>query len=189
MGIKTRGGGVILYLKNSLSAIIREDLIEPDFTECIWCEVIFEKSKTLLGVCYRPPDSLKNNDEALFKLLNKASKEKYLIMGDFNFASLNWSRASTLVDSHPFLKCINDNFLIQCVEENTRGNNMLDLIFTTEENMVENLVVGEPFGSSDHQIISWNFVRCKLKSCEEHVNLNYFKVDYEQMRQDAKVIN
>ena len=42
-----------------------------------------------------------------------------------------------------------------------KRKNVLDLILTTEENMVENLAVGEPSGTSDHQIIRCDFVACK----------------------------
>ena len=76
IGTKIRGGGVLLYIRNSLNAVIREDFIESDFTECVWCELLCETTKPLVGICYRPPDSLKCNDKALFRLINKASKEK-----------------------------------------------------------------------------------------------------------------
>jgi len=42
-------------------------------------------------------------------------------------------------DSHPFSKCVNDNFLFQHVQDPPRGKNILDLVFTFEENMIENL--------------------------------------------------
>ena len=79
-------------------------------------------------------------------------KGKVLIMGDFNFAGIDW-RNSYLGESKLFLKCINNNYLIQCVDSSTRGQNVLDLIFVTEENMIENLKVEDLFESSDHQII------------------------------------
>ena len=41
-------------------------------------------------------------------------------MGDFNFSELDWRKPETLADSHRFLKCINDNFLIQHVNKLTR---------------------------------------------------------------------
>ena len=58
-------------------------------------------------------------------------------MGDFNFSKLDWKKPETLDDLHPFLKCINDNFLIQYVDEPTRRKNILDLVFTSEENMMK----------------------------------------------------
>ena len=63
---------------------------------------------------------------------------------------------------HPFFKCINDNFLIEHVDEPTRQKNILDIVFTSEENMIENLSVGEHFGTSDHQIVRWNMLAYKV---------------------------
>ena len=38
------------------------------------------------------------------------------------------------------------------------GDNILDLIMSNEEGLVENLTVGEPFGTSDHCVIKWDMV-------------------------------
>ena len=62
-----------------------------------------------------------------FELISRASFEKIMLMGDFNFQELDGRKPETLDDSHPFLKCINDNILIKHVDEPTRGNNIFDL--------------------------------------------------------------
>ena len=94
----------------------------------------------------------------MFELISKASFDKIMLMGDFNSSELHWRKPETLDDSHPFFKCINDNFLIQHVDEPTRGKNILDLVFTSEENKIETLSVGEHFGSNDHHIIRWHML-------------------------------
>jgi len=190
IGEKLRGGGVLLYVKNYINVLLRDDITDVNFPENIFCDIEIGGEKTLVGVCYRPPNSTKIQDEALYKLLGLVSKEKLLVMGDFNFPELNWQKPESLDDSHCFLKCLNDNFLIQCVDETTRGNNILDLVFVSEENMVENLVVGEPFVTSDHQIIRWKFVACKenKKSLDQIITHDYFKGDYDTMREEAKNI-
>jgi hypothetical protein len=89
------------------------------------------------------------------------------------------------------MKCVNDNFLIQCVNNETRGKNILDLVFVSEENMVENLEVGELFDNSDHNIIRWTFVASKDKSIAV-VNRkihNYFKADYDKIRDEAELLD
>ena len=125
-------------------------------------------------------------------MINLASKEKLLIIGDFNFADLKWGKTELLDYSHLFVQCINDNFIVQCVEDCTGSKNVLDLILTSEENMVENLSVGEHFGTSDHQIIRWDFSACKevlKKTCEFGKRHDYFKADYDKMREDAREID
>jgi len=192
IGVKTRGGGVLLYIKNSINAVEREEYADKNFPECIWCEIEVGREKTLVGICYRPPDSSKAQDEALFKLIESASNEKLLIMGDFNFADLNWKKPESLDEGNLFIRCLNENFLVQCVEDCTRGKNVLDLVLTSEENMVENLEVGEPFATSDHKIIRWDFIVCKgtpggVTDIEKRYD--YFKADYDKMRDDSEKIN
>jgi ribonucleases P/MRP protein subunit RPP40 len=188
-GNKSRGGGVLLYIKNDISVTRRDELVDEHFSESLWCDIEVGNEKTLIGICYRPPASLKVNDEGLFNLISIASKHKVLIMGDFNFPELNWGEAESLDDSHPFLKCINDNYLLQGVVECTRGKNILDLVLTSEENMVENLRVGEPFGTSDHLIIRWDFAACRENIKEDIKTHDYFRTDYDQLREEAKLIN
>jgi len=72
---------------------------------------------------------------------------------------------------------------LQHVQDPTRGKNILDLVFTFEENMIENLVVGENFGTSDHQIIRWNMLACK-KLQRDNKNYNCAKVNYDIMRHE-----
>ena len=47
--------------------------------------------------------------------------------------------------------------------------------------MVENVVAGELFGTSDHQIIKWNFVACKenIKVANKTV-LNFVKTVHKK---------
>ena len=65
---------------------------ENNFSETLFCSIICGKEKTLLGVCYGPPNSTGGNDDILFSLLNKIGKESTVIFGDFNFPELDWSK-------------------------------------------------------------------------------------------------
>ena len=108
-----QGGGVLLYIKNYINAVEREDLLNENFPEYIWCDIEIYGEKTLVGVCYRPLDNNKLQDKALFKMINLASKEKLLIMGDFNFPDLTWGKTELLDYNQLFVQCINNNFIVQ----------------------------------------------------------------------------
>jgi ribonucleases P/MRP protein subunit RPP40 len=189
--VKLRGGGVLLYIKSSLNVVFRDELWDPLLPESIWCNIEIGGEKTLIGNCYRPPDSSTMEDEALYSLLCKISHEKLLMMGDFNFPELNWTKPETLDHSHQFIKCIDDNYLIQCVENKTRDKNVLDLVFISEENMIANLTVGEPFGTSDHQIIRWTFAASKEIIPNETIIkiYDYSKGDYDKIREEIENLN
>ena len=51
------------------------------------------KQNALLGICYKSPDSLKENDEAMVQLLKLGFKEQNcIIIGDFNLPELHWKQ-------------------------------------------------------------------------------------------------
>ena len=193
LGEKTRGGGVLLYIIESVDVIVRDDIVNSNILECAWCEIVMGGEKSLIRVCYRSPDSTKEQDEALYQMIGSVDRESVLLMGDFNFPELDWREPDSLDDSHPFMECINDNFLFQCVESSTRASNMLDLVFASEENSIEDLKVGEPFSTSDHQILRWNFVACRSRENVERAEgigrYDYFKADYDRMREEARTRN
>jgi hypothetical protein len=116
-------------------------------------------------------------------LVRRASKENVVIMGDFNFPELKWNNISNLPDEHPFMTCLHDNFLEQLVSEPTRGSNFLDLILCSDLNFVKNVRVGEPFVTSDHQVIRFDLMVAKEEVRANTESLNYFKADYEQIKQ------
>ena len=60
-------------------------------------------------------------------------------MGDFNYRELNWGNLETIDESHLFIECLRDNFLSQLVDQPTRSNNYLDLILSSDDNIVENV--------------------------------------------------
>lgn len=184
---KTRGGGVAIYIKNNLKVIERSDLTEELFPESIWCSIICNGFKTLLGICYRAPDNLAVNDEAMFTLINKASQENVIIIGDFNFPEINWADVKIIGSIHPFINCIQDSFLDQVIDKPSREKNYLDLVLTSDRNFVQNVIVGEPFSTSDHQTICFDLVVEKVDQQVKIVSYNYFKTNYEMVRENAKL--
>ena len=186
---KHRGGGVAVYVHNDLSCVHREEIFEQNFPETIWCNINCNGRNTLIGVCYRAPDSVQINDEALYSLIDRVSKENVVIMGDFNFPELDWSRPESIGDSHPFIECLSNNFLIQLVDEPTRETNYLDLVLCSDPSLVENLVVDEPFETSDHQLVTFSLVTKKFSRKHTKQTYNYYKADYDEIRQYARMKN
>ena len=186
---KHRGGGVALYVHNDLNCVHRDDLYEQNFPETVWCNISCNGDNTLVGVCYRAPNSMQINDEALYSLISRVSEEVVVIMGDFNFPELDWGRPESINDSHPFIECMSNNFLTQAVDEPTRLKNYLDLVLCSDPSLIDNVSVEEPFETSDHQIVTFN-IAIKERVCKHNKQFyNYFKADYETMRQYARSKN
>ena len=82
-----------------------------------------------------------------------------LIVGDFNVPGIDWNTKFSAAPenhySHNLLKTINDCFLVQHVTEPTRYReeeacNILDLVLTNEEGMIQKLSFCPGLGNSDH---------------------------------------
>ena len=63
------------------------------------------------------------------------------------------SLQSTLVEDQQFLCLVQDNFLTQHVLEPTRATRVLDIVLSSQKELVDNVEIKEPLGSSDHNQI------------------------------------
>jgi ribonucleases P/MRP protein subunit RPP40 len=180
-GVKERGGGVLLYVRDSIGAV-REDRDKEDVSESIWIKVLDQRKREVyIGVCYRSPTANREEVDALCKNIAKYAKKKTLIMGDFNYRDIDWVDMDSGLEGREFIKLVNDCFLTQHVKEATRDANILDLVFTSEPNMVEEVLVRNPIANCDHNVLVWNF-KCSTvveqKELKEYsyVNGNYVKI-------------
>ena len=110
-------------------------------------------------------------------------------MGDFNYPGINWETLEADSMSQGFLDLTRDCFLIQHVPVPTRNNNILDLVMTTEANMVENIQVIEHFCNSDHNIIVWDLVLTTHIMDKMHKKQCFYKANYVEMRDCLSKIN
>ena len=74
--------------------------------------------------------------------------------GDFNYPSVTWETLETDTQDEEFLDLVNDCYLIQHLNAPTRDSSVLDLVFSSENGMLEVLLVKEHLGNSDHNIIT-----------------------------------
>ena len=117
------------------------------------------------------------------------------MFGDFNHPGINWHDTTSTRDrdnpSTCFIVAVHDLFLIQHVTEPThyRGNctpNTLDLIFTNEEGMLENVKHRAPVGKSHHTLLHFTFC-CYIRITDNKANsYRYHKGDYDSMRTDME---
>ena len=71
---------------------------------------------------------------------------------------------------HDLYNNLLESALYQHVQKPTREHNILDLVLTTEESLVSDLMVGTEFSDSDHRIISFKIkLRENMKTSEEKV--------------------
>ena len=98
-------------------------------------------------------------------------------MGDFNHGNIKWDTLqSTEVEDSTFLCLVQDNFLTQHVLEPTRAARVLDIVLSSQKEFVDNVVIQEPLGSSDHNHISTSKSdKTKVKQCRRDFSKGNFK--------------
>ena len=94
----------------------------------------------------------------MLSAISIASKHQALTMSNFNYPGINWKTLEADSMSQDFLDLTQDCFLKQHVSLPTRDNNILDLVMTTDGNIVENTQIIEHFCNSDHNIVVWDLV-------------------------------
>src|SRR3989442_5763260 len=98
-------------------------------------------------------------------------------MGDFNYPDINWELQEAGPGGIAFLDRIQDSFLIQNVSKPTRGENILDLVFSSEENMVSEMEIRCPVANSDHNVLTWHLIYENGEESEHGKRQQSFKYD------------
>jgi len=185
-----RGGGVLLYVKESLHPVeIRTKTI---YDEHVWCSI----GDLLIGVCYRstnPAIAGQNNDENLRKLLLEVSSKHVLIMGDFNYPGIDWTSCSVTANcnagTNEFVQAVEDCFYTQHVLYPTRNEAILDLIFTSDPDLVNDVQIMENLGTSDHNMITFTVQFKHDDVRNERIIRDYHKGDYDGIRNELKNVD
>ena len=125
--IGKKGGGVLLYIKDTIPAYEVQLQDEADCNEAIWCNLVTGHTTVTIGVVYRCPNITKPNNEKIHNAISEVSKGDCIKMGDFNHGNIKWDTLqSTGVEDSTFLCLVQDNFLTQHVLEPTRAARVLD---------------------------------------------------------------
>ena len=135
-------GGVGFFISDNINVVKRKDLYRlSSFIECLFVELISDKSNCLIGCVYRPP----NTDVALFNLellsiLQLIDGERHCIsaiMGDFNLDLIkNGNHAPT----NEFLNNLLSHSFLPTIHNPTRITDstatLIDNIFINETQFV-----------------------------------------------------
>ena len=149
------------------------------------------KEGFILGVFYRSPNSQLDNDKEVFHLISNLSKKYYdnfIIVGDFNFSSIDWNvwMASGNVNNSDelFLVVLRKNGLMQHMDKPTRQRgddelHILDLVISI--NYLSSLDCWSPLGKTDHVVLKI-VIEVPVLPKVHSANYSYLKGKYEDMR-------
>ena len=188
-----RKRGVAIYIKENLEAY-ESNMNGQDFEESVWIDLITAAGKILIGCIYRSPSSATENDDLLKQLLRKAMDSQHIyvnvvIVGDFNIPEIDWNTNAILGNSglaHAFIDLLDDLYLNQLITKPTRvregqQSNVLDLLITDQENIVEHWELNAPLGKSDHLTLDFTLGQHPLKT-GSNLRYAYYKGRYDEMR-------
>ena len=85
-----RGGGVLLYIKETIPACEVQLQEEADNNEVIWCKLVTGHTTVTIGVVYRCPNITKQNNEKIHNAISVVSKGDCIIRGGFNHVNMKW---------------------------------------------------------------------------------------------------
>lgn len=181
------GGGVFLLVKKSLSphnVNFLHDDSEPVFEDSVWCSIPLPSRKSLLlGCFYRSPSSTSSNDLLLEKLFDKvsdAATDFRVLVGDFNCPDIDWINLSSSPPNHFLLNCCLNNYLSQIVQEPTRGDNILDLVFVNDLSFTSTVEVTDEFPGSDHRSVSCIFEFDAIEPQHSTLTSQPWKPDFQR---------
>ncbi|VDP20748.1 unnamed protein product [Schistosoma margrebowiei] len=127
------------------------DSVLNSLPESVWTSVNTLNNGLLLGCIYRAPDSSNNGNDLIINAFIHASALNFnakVIAGDFNYPGINWSTGSCHSYNDEFCAIITMHCLSQWVRTPTRGDSILDLIFSRD--VIPLSVKTNPAGYSIH---------------------------------------
>ena len=122
--------------------------------------------------------------------ISEVSKGDCIIMGDFNHGNIKWNTLqSTGLEHQTFLCLVQDNFLTQHVLEPTRAERVLYIVLSSQKEFVDNVVIQEPLGSSDHNQLHFNIKIISDKTKVKQCRMDFMKGNYKEIRKSLARID
>ena len=205
-----KGGGCLLYVQESL--LITDTFAHGDkYCNLLYCSI--DSMDALTAVIYRPPDAPIESFRETLSHLQKKLDELFatdrmpdiFLMGDFNLPSINWEfpdfsqchSMSEELAAKELLNFADKNFLTQVVNKPTRGENIIDLVFTNKyQDIVETSTAETQI--SDHKLVQLTIgynpmqpERETRQSIDEHSfrAVNFHQADFDKMNSQLAAID
>ena len=114
----------------------------------------------------------------MFTEIGKIRNQHQVVVGDFNRKYINWdTMSSTSQDDRKFIEAVRDSFLTQQIRKATRGRgtnepSLIDLLFTSHDQNIDNIEHCAPLGKSDHSLIKFIY-RYKAEKMPDKIVNDY----------------
>ncbi|CAC5395645.1 unnamed protein product [Mytilus coruscus] len=153
----TLGGGVFILVQNDIIAIEKPEFVTK--CEIEWVKIQLKDKKDLTIVSFYMPhrnmEDIKELDRSLDQISNK--NPNIILIGDFICPDINWNtmfihqNAKDKEIQRALMEVIISHSITQIHETPTRGNNLLDIVLTTNPSLIKTSTNAP--GMSDHDVI------------------------------------
>ncbi len=131
----------------------------------------------------RPPKQQAADDAALYEEIQVMSQKKQSVnIGNFNCPKISWSTVDGDQEGNRLLEMLENTFMTQIISRPTRENNILDLDFVTDPDLVREGRVSEILSGCDHHLIRFS-IRMEHELLENVSKIpNYRKANFSLAR-------
>jgi len=154
-------------------------------------------------VIYRPPYrdlSATKYVDSLIRCFEQHCSNNYvnIVAGDFNCPNINWADHSAPNDyvNQSILNWAVSYGFVQYVNFSTRGQNILDLVLTDDDQIISDIADSPPIGLSDHCVVDFvlnvvcnadcNYYNCNSENTKKY---KWYEADVLCMEQHLNSIN
>ncbi len=110
----------------------------------MYVEISSKSNKIMIATIYRPPKAQPADDTALYDEIKSVVQSKQaVIIVEFNCSSIDWTSVNGDPEGNRLIEVAEDAFLTQIVTQPTRENNILDLVFASDPDLIRVCKVGE----------------------------------------------
>lgn len=162
------GGGVCAFISRQLPSIQIDLQIQNATLEMLCFDLPGSSCKYRIFAAYRPTDSsqiYKGIDRVTYMRQITEKIEQFtnnngptIVLGDLNCPDIDWDTMSTLSNEVQRNMCdfCMSNSYVQCVNEPTREDHILDVVLTNEPSIVTRISTDSPFSTSDHNTVEFD---------------------------------
>ena len=165
----TRGDGVILLIHKNF-AIIKSACLSFDPIQAIYCDVecmFYNFASTRIICVYHLPNCEQAYSLSFFPVLESViapykTNLPILLIGDFNLTKIDWTSQLPILNhstaDSEFILSYQHTQPTQHVSSPTCHNNFTNFLFSSQNDLITNVLVNAPFSTSDHNTISLEFL-------------------------------
>ena len=182
-----RGGGILVYARKELCAWREE--VTGEFCQCVCIKMREGRGDIAIYVVYRSPNSTSVNDGLLCSLMD-GLRGKFVIVGDFNYPGIRWTTGGSDAKGRPFYETVTERCMTQHVEIPTHiSGNVLDLVLSSDEELVQCVEVEGRLGKSDHEMIAVTVGINPIKAKRSETARDFRKSNFIEMRRRTNQID